>query len=505
MAITKMIMSKSSHNLVHYILDGKAHNKKFTTERNLFVGGHNIFTDYAGKINSNYINAQYYAVRKIAGKTDKKTQAFHNIYSFSEDDFPDTTDKKELKKQAKQAYKLVSSFLKEQLPDDAQYLIGIQKDGNGGKLHAHVAINSVLLNGKVLDTNNLSLVNKITVLKKNKQVTKTRSAGLFQRMQDFFEKHFPAITGRKYTRIERQTDNLVNAKAVQMDARGAYIWKEDLKDRITDCVQQSNSLDEFKQNLKDVYGVDIKEYESSTGQVDANGNKIKRLAYTYSFKDDNGKLHKSRDFHMTKKGAVRGLGTFTRPDDLNNFIQKRLQQEQEQQQQADLELLQEQSNLKLQKADVINNDNQTRKPASGQSRTDSEEEYSSTPEYTPTATVKKVKRVEVKQANIAPIDTTEYDKHTRELEQQNNAEIARRQQQANADAERERIKRERERKERELKRKQLAEQREQQRRQAERYKETADNAKKQANSILEQSDDIKPEPARNEPDPWELS
>lgn len=503
MAITKMIMSKSSHNLVHYILDGKAHNKKFTTERNLFVGGHNIFTDYAGKINSNYIDAQYYAVRKIAGKTDKKTQAFHNIYSFSEDDFPDTTDKKELKKQAKQAYKLVSSFLKEQLPDDAQYLIGIQKDGNGGKLHAHVAINSVLLNGKVLDTNNLSLVNKITVLKKNKQVTKTRSAGLFQRMQDFFEKHFPAITGRKYTRIERQTDNLVNAKAVQMDARGAYIWKEDLKDRITDCVQQSNSLDEFKQNLKDVYAVDIKEYESSTGQVDANGNKIKRLAYTYSFKDDNGKLHKSRDFHMTHKGAVRGLGTFTRPDDLNNFIQKRLQQEQEQQRQADLELLQEQSNLKLQKADVINNDNQTRKPASGQSRTDSEEDYSSTPEYAPT--VKKVKRVEIKQSNVAKIDTTEYDKHTRQLEQRNNEEIARRQQQANADAERERIKRERERKERELKRKQLAKQREQQRRQAERYKETADNAKKQANSILEQSDDIKPEPARNEPDPWELS
>lgn len=110
MAITKMIMSNSSHNLVHYILDGKAHNKKFTTERNLFVGGHNIFTDYAGKINSNYIDAQYYAVRKIAGKTDKKTQAFHNIYSFSEEDFPDTTDKKELKSRLSRLTNLLVAF-----------------------------------------------------------------------------------------------------------------------------------------------------------------------------------------------------------------------------------------------------------------------------------------------------------------------------------------------------------------------------------------------------------
>lgn len=321
MAIAKIISTKSAHNLMHYILDGHAHNNKYTNERNLLVGGHNIDRDYQNKINVNYTDAQFYAVRKIAGKTTKKTQAFHNIYSFSETDFPAPKNKQELQKQAQQAYKLVNGFLKKQLPDDAQYLISIQRDGAGGMLHAHVAINSVLINGKVLNTNDLSLLYKID------QRSKTRSKGLLENWQDYLTDNFKDVTGRNYERAERDLSNIVNSKAQQIENRGGYVWKEDLKERITAAAQQSTSMDQFKQNLKDVYGVNVKEYMSSIGKLDSKGNKIKRLAYTYSFKDDKGKQHKSRDFHMTKKGAVRGLGTFSRPEDLQVFVELNAQKE----------------------------------------------------------------------------------------------------------------------------------------------------------------------------------
>lgn len=501
MAIAKVIPSKSSHNLVHYILDGKAHNKTFTTERNLYVGGHNIFTDYQNKFNSNYIDSQFYAVRKLADKTDKKTQAFHNIYSFSEEDFPSTTDKKELKKQAKQAYKLVSSFLKEQLPNDSQYIIGIQKDGEGGKLHAHVAINSVLINGKVLDTNDLSLIQKITTKQKNKVITKTKHKGLFERMQDFMYKHFPAVTGRNYTKIERQTENLVNSKAVPMDNRNAYIWKEDLKQRIIDCAQHSANLDEFKQNLHDAYGVDVKEYQSSTGKLDANGKKIKRLAYTYSFKDDDGKQHKSRDFHITKQGATRGLGKFTRPSDLQDFMEKQQQLEQQQEAQELAELQQKQSSLDLKKVDVINDDNTQEPVRVNRTRTQEANEYSSTPEYN--GSIKSVKQIDVKQSK--KLDSSDYEQHTRELEQQNLREVARRQQQADADAQRQQREREQERRKREQKRKQLEEKRRKQQLDAERRKKSSIDTSKQADADAEQPDDVEQQPTNDEPDIDEFS
>ena len=496
-----MISSKSSFNLVHYILDGEAHNKRFTNDRNLYVNGHNIFTDYQNKFSSNYIASQFYAVRKVAGKIKKRTQVFHNIYSFSDEDFPPTTDKKELEKQAKQAYKLVDGFLKKQLPEDSQYLIGIQRDGTGGKLHAHVALNSVLINGKTLDTNNLSLLQKVTVKQINKQKVRTVSKGVFEKIQDYLSDNFQKVTGRSYQRIDRDKSNLVNSKAQQISKRGGYVWKDDLKDRIIDVARNVDNLDDFKAKLHDVYGVDIKEYQASTGKVDTNGKKIKRLAYTYSFTDSNGKKHKSRDFRYTKKRGVGGLGTFARPQDLEQlvFLPKR-QQEQQQENDELNEIVQNQLTLDtVQTVERSVNDG-TKSPIKQQSNT--EETNFNEPEYT--RTVKKVKQVNVSEVKSTDYDTTDYDTKTSELEQRNNEEIARRQQQELIKLEQQRQERERKRREREQLRKKREQQRQRQQEQADGHQTATDNDQAKQYDAIKSAINTESESRNDEPDPWEL-
>ena len=479
-----MISSKSSFNLVHYILDGEAHNKRFTNDRNLYVNGHNIFTDYQNKFNSNYIASQFYAVRKVAGKIKKRTQAFHNIYSFSDDDFPPTKDPKKLQQQAKQAYKLVDGFLKKQLPKDSQYLIGIQRDGDGGKLHAHVALNSVLINGKTLDTNDLSLLQKVTVKQINKQKVRTVSKGVFEKIQDYLSDNFQKVTGRSYQRIDRDESNLVNSKAQQISKRGGYVWKEDLKDRIIDVAQNVDNLDDFKAKLHDVYGVSVKEYQASTGKVDTNGKKIKRLAYTYSFTDSNGKQHKSRDFRYTKKRGVGGLGTFARPQDLEQlvFLPKR-QQEQQQETDELNEIVQNQNQITLDTVQTVERSvkNGTESTTKQQS-TDTEENDFDEPTYT--GNVKAVNKVNVSEVKSTDYDTTDYDNKTSELEQRNTEEIARRQQQEFIKLEQQRQERERKRKERERQRRQRERERQRQQEQADGHQTTTNgNQTKQYNNV----------------------
>lgn len=461
MAISKIIATKSAHNLTHYILDGHAHNNQYSNARNLLVGGHNIFSDYQNRINSNYVDSQFYAVRKMAGKTSKKTQAFHNIYSFSESDFPPPKNKQDLQKQAQQAYKLVNDFLKKQLPADVQYLVGIQRDGQGGMLHAHVAINSVLINQKVLDTNNLSLLQKVD------QRSKIVSKGLLENWQDYLTDNFKKVTGRKYERVERDLSNIVNSKAQQVENRGGYVWKEDLKNRIVEAVQNSTNLDEFKQTLQDVYGVSVKEYQSSTGKVNSQGKKIKRLAYTYMFKDDNGKQHKSRDFHITKKGAVRGLGEFTRPQDLQEVLEQNLQREQQQ--------LQHLQQVQIDDLRKDNTNGKTRQPVNAE------------PEYRPRTTVKKIKRVEVDSTTRKDYQTATYDKQTEQLNIRNSVE---KQHRADAEAERQR--------------KDLERKRKRQQEQDRRRKARANSNQRQFNQTIKSARGIEREPSRYHTDDREF-
>lgn len=491
MAIIKSISTKNITNLDKYILNGEAHDKTLTTHRNLYVGGHNVKKDYGGHYNAMYTASQNYAVRKQAGKAGKKTQGFHLIISFSEQDFPKTNNKKKLQEQAQQAYQLVSSLLNRELPRSSQYLIGIQRDGTGGMLHAHVSLNSVLMDGKTLNTNQLSLNHKLTLGKQKDHVReRKKEAGLYQRTQDFFEENFEKVTGRKYQRIERDTADLVQANEAQLKVKGVKPWKDTLKDEIVEVAQNSVSTDDFKQKMKDVYDVDVldtdkkgKPLRMSIGKDD-NGKKIYRKMFTYRIKDDDGHVHKTRDFYYRKNGAVRGLGTDYTPDSL----EKQFELVRQRQQQAINQKINEINNTKLEKVEVVSNGTQSIQ--STNTRTNEPEE----PE--PTRTIKQIKQIKTT-SKVVNFDTSTYDERTKQLEQRNIDELIRQQQQADANAEQERRERDKKRKERELKRRRQQEQ-------ARRYSQATNNDQKQKYPDAQPTGNTVSKPSSNEPNPWEF-
>ena len=354
MAIIKVNQIQNANDLNKYLLDNDAHEKTdLIQDRNLLVWSQNFMKTYDHKYDYLYMSAQQYAVRAIADKKKKKTQAFHMMISFSDEDFPPAKDKKDLKKQTKQAYELVNGFLKKEFPQNSQYYAVIQRDGDGHKLHAHVAISSLLMNGKSFNTNILSINRRIDRLKapkkdkkkeeekeaQNGQKTKkkekykpkfVKSAGLYERMQDYLADNFEQVTQRPYKKIMR--DEFVHVSGKE----GAYAhrrgkegkdprsWRGKMIEAINDTEHVVDSLDEFKVQLDKVYKIEVKERKASYTTPD--GVKHKRRAFTYCQKDDDGKIiHKARDFRFNRDGSIRGLGKLTTPDNVQFVIDHEIQ------------------------------------------------------------------------------------------------------------------------------------------------------------------------------------
>ena len=324
--ISKVIKTSSSSNLLRYIEDKHAHNNELTDQRNLLLVSQNLGT-IDGKHDAGYDIAQFNAVQQRAKNKRKKTKAYHLIFSFSDDEFPVTNDAKELQEQAVQASALIYRFLQEQLDKDSQFILGVQRDGKGKKLHVHVALNSVLMNGKVLNTNQIRLLDR------------GEEQGLRSNLDDFMKDQFEEVTKRSFKPIAQKTDNLVNASEIHIKQReqakkkNAYGWKEHLKNTIYQAFSASDSLEDFKQKLEQS-NVIITERRQRIN----NDSKKKqyRKAFTYTYMDDNKKTHKIRDFAINKRGGIRGLGKSFTPDSLqkefeiknDNLKKQRIRQDQ---------------------------------------------------------------------------------------------------------------------------------------------------------------------------------
>lgn len=322
MSIVKVISSTNAGANLNYLINEKAHSTELTSHRSLKFGGQNIYGDYANKVNARYLADQYWAVRQRAKNPNKKVQVHHLIFSFSQQEFNPT--KQNLLQQARQALKLVNEFLHQLLPSTAQYLEAVQCDSKGKNLHVHVSCNSVLTNGKVLNTNLIS-VNSRTVTKNKSQV---HYPGIRNKFDNFMTEHFEKLTGREFYPVKENNINLVNSKAVKIDERGGYVWKEDLKQRILDAFNNTDNFDDFEAVLEANNGVKIKHRRASIGK-DQNGKKIYRDAVTYTFLDENSGSHSVRDFAYTKNGAKRGLGLSFTPQAIQHAFKQRQQQTQQ--------------------------------------------------------------------------------------------------------------------------------------------------------------------------------
>lgn len=295
MAILKIISSKSSRNTIKYLLDEQAHNTDLTSERALKIDSQNVDLNFNADKNlfTLYVYNQFTAVREIAKKKDKKEQARHLIFSFSDDEFNLTKDN--LKEKSEQALTLCSDFLRKKLPDQAQFMTVAQADSDGHKLHVHAVVNSVMLDKKNVDTN---LYNTISG-------RKYRS--ILDDFQTYMSSNFEKITGKKYeVNFDTSHKELKNSSFERIKERGGYVWKDDLKERIRQAMLYSSDLTSFEKNLA-LTGVNVTKRRASLGK-DATGKKIYREAYTFSFVDQEQKQRKIRDISRTKSGALKGLG-----------------------------------------------------------------------------------------------------------------------------------------------------------------------------------------------------
>lgn len=295
MAILKIISSKSSRNTIKYLLDEQAHNTDLTSERALKIDSQNVDLNFNADKNlfTMYVYNQFSAVREIAKKKDKKEQARHLIFSFSDDEFNLTKDN--LKEKSEQALTLCSDFLRQKLPDQAQFMTVAQADSDGHKLHVHAVVNSVMLDKKNVDTN---LYNTIS---------NRKYRSILDDFQNYMSTNFEKVTGKKYeVNFDTSHKELKNSSFDRIKERGGYIWKDDLKERIRQAKLYSTDLKSFEKNLAQT-GVSVTKRRASVGK-DATGKKIYREAYTFSFVDQDQKQRKIRDISRTKSGALKGLG-----------------------------------------------------------------------------------------------------------------------------------------------------------------------------------------------------
>lgn len=322
MSIVKVISSTNAGANLNYLINEKAHNTELTSHRSLLFNGQNVYGDYANKVNARYLADQYWAVRQRAKNPNKKVQVHHLIFSFSQQEFNPT--KQNLLQQARQALKLVNDFLHQLLPSTAQYLEAVQCDSKGKNLHVHVSCNSVLTNGKVLDTNLIS-VNSRTVTKNKKLV---HYLGIRNNFDNYMTKNFKKLTGCEFKPVKENQVNLVNSKAVKIDERGGYIWKEDLKERILDAFNNTDNFEDFETVLEANNGVKVKHRQASIGK-DEYGKKIYRDAITYTFIGDDFASHSARDFGYAKGGGKRGLGLSFTPQSIQHEFKQRQRKNQQ--------------------------------------------------------------------------------------------------------------------------------------------------------------------------------
>ena len=339
MSITKCLSRKDSRALIKYLLDGKAHDQTVTDFRNLAVSGHNLMTT-KGIFNQQIVDQtylwpfvanQFQATQQMsyaASKGRKKNiEAYHMIFSFSNDEFPLKGDQT---KEAQQVVKLVGGYLNQRLPEDSQWILAVQRDGQGHKLHAHVALNSVQITGKTIQKQYVSWRD----LMYQKDGQPVRQQGLASTFDDYLTKNFEKVTQRSYAPVKASRVNRVHGAEEQIIARGGYDWHLDLKNRITSAMkdQSVHDLSTFEAACLS-RGVTVIRKKRGIGK-DGQGHKVYKVGYTYQFtgkdKYKSGKnkgqprVHKMRDYRMSADGhtlAKGALGAAFTPEAILREIQ----------------------------------------------------------------------------------------------------------------------------------------------------------------------------------------
>ena len=226
MAITTITSTKNGKGSIDYVLKGRKEDKKNPEERTLAVRGHNLDPSRAAE--------QMSAVWRNFGKDDGNTiQTYRIIQSFRETDF-DKDNYLDI-----ETANEIGLALAEKLYPTRQALIVTQADGEGGKVHNHIIVNSVEpVAGKSLRGIETSW--EKTISKANDEVLKEHKIKALAR---------GTLRDVAYSRSEL---SIITDKTAS--------WKDTIRDAVEDSISDKNvtSIDDLKEKLKDDYDIELK-------------------------------------------------------------------------------------------------------------------------------------------------------------------------------------------------------------------------------------------------------
>lgn len=223
MAIAKITKGKKSKRLLKYLFDEKPKTPHEGLEgRVLFSSSQNV--DLSVK-DYERLEAQYKALRELSGKADKNHQIYHVVQSFAKDEF-DYKDSL----QVMRANELGLLLGKEIASEDAQIVVVTQADNESGLVHNHIVLGGVLMDGKSLQTNNVSVKN---IRAKNDQVLKSKFMSQHENIKN------EEVAGRK-TVAERAIND-----------RGELTKKDIMRLKLDFAMSEAKSVDELEMLLQE--------------------------------------------------------------------------------------------------------------------------------------------------------------------------------------------------------------------------------------------------------------
>lgn len=302
MAIVNVKPVKNLKALIYYVSKAKPHTPN--EERVL---------DYKANLCS--LNSAYKSfnfTNNFMGRK-KKIPAYSVIKSWSPEEL-NPSDPESIKL----AIKSTSLLLEEQFGKDRQYIVVCQKDGTGGKIHTHgIVCNTDTVTGKAITGNDkywkyvafksdeidkrlgIKNLNKNKVYEKDGQLFSTARATPevetlaereIKKRNEKIEKESAMSKSYNENRERLNVERIklgLEPMPLKEIKKTTYVWKDDLKDRIKQSKNGSDTLEQFINNLNN-NGVNINKRKSK--QANTNGYK-----YTYSFIDKDNKNRKIRE------------------------------------------------------------------------------------------------------------------------------------------------------------------------------------------------------------------
>lgn len=224
MAYTRISHTRNGRAAIQYARgNGRGHNGH--AKRNLLIGGVGMLPDDVIP----FENQMAEEWERASGRN--KNQVRRIVVSFSEKELnPQGEDSAYL------ALEMAQEFIEEAYPN-RKAAIFVQNDGKGGKLHVHILVSNV-----------------DSMEYKGCTDEQTKFGYVKENFNRVAGRHITLDNGKKtkdkFTQTERALEE-ENEEAAENGGAAAYIWKDDLRERIQIAMENAASEDDFLEALED--------------------------------------------------------------------------------------------------------------------------------------------------------------------------------------------------------------------------------------------------------------